>query len=68
MHQIFYLAGPFDHLLYLTYVLINLLLTLRDKGILIGLVFLLATLQVLKLLHNKVHVFPQLNLACHHSV
>ena len=60
--------GPFDRLLYLTYLLINLLLTLRDRGILIDLVFLLATFQVLKLLYNKVLVFPQLNLACHHSV
>ena len=60
--------GPFDRLLYLTYLLINLLLTLRDRGILIDLVFLLATFQVLKLLYNKVLVFLQLNLACHHSV
>ena len=68
IHEIFHLVGPFDHLLHLIYLLINLLLSLEDRGILIGLVFLLATLEVLKLLYNKVHVFPQLNLACHHSV
>ena len=68
MHDVFHIACPFDHFLYLTYLLINLLLTLQDRGSLIGLVFLLVTLQVLKLLYDKVHVFPQLNMACHHSV
>ena len=45
-----------------------LLLTLHGWGIMIGLVLFLATLQVLKLLHNKVHVFPQLDLTSYHGV
>ena len=60
--------SPFDYLLHLIYPLINLLLTLQDRGILFGLVLLLASLQVLKLLYDIVHVLHQLNLACYHGV
>ena len=68
IHEVLHLMDPFDHILHLIYPLINFLLTLQDMGILIGLVFYLATFQVLKLLYDKVHVFPQLNLTCYHGV
>ena len=58
IHEVFHLTCPFDYLLlYLTYLLINLLLTLRDRGSLITLFHL--ALQVLK---------GKMNLTCDHSV
>ena len=46
----------------MVYPFVDLLLTFHGWGIMISLVLLLATLQVLKLLYDKVYVFPQLNL------
>ena len=50
------------HLFHLVHPFIDLFLTLHGWRIMVNLVLLLATLQVLKLFHHKVHVLPQLDL------
>ena len=68
VHKFLHLTGSSNHLLHFIHPFIDLLLTLYGWWIMISLVLLLITLQILKLSHHTVHVFPQLNLTTYHGV